>query len=142
MIVLHDVEFRHGEVPIKNLEELMLDAAYVVLPSTLEQSAPSRFLIDKSLTYCKFPRWATLSVPRDRRAKSTTDFVGKCEHPQKNALTRPLWDGTNRCSSALLIYTKATRIAGILTAERRTRFEANTRKVSNQISPFRTGPRA
>lgn len=29
IVVLHDVDFRHGEVPIKNIEEFTLDAAYV-----------------------------------------------------------------------------------------------------------------
>ena len=68
--MLHDVEPRDGEVPIENIEEFMLNAAYVALPNTLEQCPQSQFLIDKSLTYCKIPRSATLSDPRERWAKS------------------------------------------------------------------------
>ena len=91
MVVLQDVNFSHREAPVENVEEFAFDTTDVASTEYPRTQGPATVLDRPIVDILRIPRAESTVNVAEGATKLNTDFVGKYERPQEDALTGPFW---------------------------------------------------
>lgn len=132
IVVFQDLDFSHREFPIKNIEKFAFNTTDIASTEYTRAQGPV-VVLDRPVVDVL----SIVNVERGGLWNQIPTLLARMSAPRKTRSQAHSGDWIKRWCLALFMYTRETSIAGTLTSERWTTFEANVRKGSNLSLSFR-----